>query len=102
MHIAYSRCTLGKVKRLRWGVQKPFALRLLLCYGGPHGHCRPRLPGASQAIDPPPELSLRNAVELLQNLGALDDEEDLTDLGARLANISIDPRYKPHDGFVSE
>lgn len=45
-----------------------------------------------QAIDPPPELSLRNAVQLLQSLGALDDEEELTDLGARLAGISIDPR----------
>ncbi|CAN0385449.1 unnamed protein product [Ascophyllum nodosum] len=46
----------------------------------------------SQAIDPPPELSLRNAVQLLQGLGALDEQEELTDLGARLAGISIDPR----------
>lgn len=45
-----------------------------------------------QAVDPPPPLSLRNAVQLLQSLGALDDEEELTDLGARLAGISIDPR----------
>lgn len=45
-----------------------------------------------KAIDPPPELSLRNAVQLLQSLGALDDGEELTDLGARLAGISIDPR----------
>lgn len=45
-----------------------------------------------QAIDAPPELSLRNAVQLLQSLGALDEREDLTDLGARLAGISIDPR----------
>ncbi|CAN0049242.1 unnamed protein product, partial [Ectocarpus fasciculatus] len=46
----------------------------------------------SQAIDAPAELSLRNAVQLLQSLGALDEGEELTDLGARLAGISIDPR----------
>ncbi|CAB1100894.1 unnamed protein product [Ectocarpus sp. CCAP 1310/34] len=46
----------------------------------------------SQAIDAPAELSLRNAVQLLQSLGALDEREELTDLGARLAGISIDPR----------
>ncbi len=45
-----------------------------------------------QAIDAPAELSLRNAVQLLQSLGALDEREELTDLGARLAGISIDPR----------
>ncbi|CAM9641447.1 unnamed protein product, partial [Discosporangium mesarthrocarpum] len=45
-----------------------------------------------QSIDAPPELSVCNAVHLLQSLGALDEEEDLTDLGARLANMSIDPR----------
>ncbi|CAN0457080.1 unnamed protein product, partial [Scytosiphon promiscuus] len=48
--------------------------------------------GRAKAIDAPPELSLRNAVQLLQSLGALDDQEELTDLGARLAGISIDPR----------
>ena len=52
--------------------------------------CPPRV--TAQAIDAPPELSLRNAVQLLQSLGALDDQEELTDLGARLAGISIDPR----------
>ena len=31
-------------------------------------------------------------MQLLQSLGALDDEEELTDLGSRLAGISIDPR----------
>ncbi|CAM9232255.1 unnamed protein product, partial [Choristocarpus tenellus] len=46
----------------------------------------------SQAIDPPPDLSLQNAVQLLESLGALDEDEDLTDLGTRLAGMSLDPR----------
>ena len=74
---------------------------LLTCHVPRAPHRRPRLQlihvhkrnqTKNKAIDSPPELSVKNAVQLLQSLGALDDQEELTDLGSRLAGISIDPR----------
>jgi ATP-dependent helicase HrpB len=43
-------------------------------------------------LDPPPEASLRAAVELLQKLGALDHAGSVTAMGKRLLGFPIHPR----------
>ncbi|CAG9865213.1 unnamed protein product [Phyllotreta striolata] len=45
----------------------------------------------SLAPDPPSASSIKVAIENLQFLGALDEEEDLTRLGAYLAQLTIEP-----------
>ena len=43
-------------------------------------------------IDPPPTSALRQAIELLQMLGALQDDRRITDLGRLMANLPVHPR----------
>ncbi|XP_029204296.2 3'-5' RNA helicase YTHDC2-like [Acropora millepora] len=45
----------------------------------------------SKAPEPPPFLVLRNAVALLKTIDALDQWEDLTDLGRHLADLPLSP-----------
>jgi ATP-dependent helicase HrpA len=42
-------------------------------------------------IDPPQQRSINAGYELLQELGALDDDKNLTPLGRRLARLPVDP-----------
>jgi ATP-dependent helicase HrpA len=42
-------------------------------------------------LDPPPAAAIRGAYALLQELGALDDERQLTNLGRDLARLPVDP-----------
>ena len=46
----------------------------------------------SRALQPPEERSVRNALELLTTIGALDRDEELTPLGKHLAALPVDPR----------
>ncbi|OBB90381.1 ATP-dependent RNA helicase HrpA [Mycobacterium sp. 852002-30065_SCH5024008] len=43
-------------------------------------------------LDPPDRRSVRDGVQLLQELGAFDAEGAITDLGRRLARLPVDPR----------
>ncbi|WP_231750888.1 ATP-dependent RNA helicase HrpA, partial [Mycobacterium sp. NAZ190054] len=43
-------------------------------------------------LDPPDARSVRDGVALLQELGAFDQQGQLTDVGRRLAQIPVDPR----------
>lgn len=43
------------------------------------------------APDPPSANSIKVAIENLQFLGALDQEEDLTRLGSYLAQLTVEP-----------
>ena len=43
-------------------------------------------------LDPPEQRSIRDGVQLLQELGAFDDYGSLTEIGRRLAQLPIDPR----------
>ena len=43
-------------------------------------------------MDPPDRRQVRDGIRLLQELGALDDGEELTPLGRRLAQLPLDPR----------
>ena len=43
-------------------------------------------------LDPPEKRSIRDGVQLLQELGAFDDAGAITDLGRRLAQLPVDPR----------
>ena len=43
-------------------------------------------------LDPPDRRQIRDGVRLLQELGALDDDERLTPLGRKLAQLPVDPR----------
>ncbi|KAH7434390.1 hypothetical protein KP509_06G015600 [Ceratopteris richardii] len=45
-----------------------------------------------KAIQPPDPLSVRNSVQLLETIGALDDKEELTNLGMHLTSLPVDPR----------
>jgi HrpA-like RNA helicase len=45
-----------------------------------------------KALDAPHNLAVKNAVELLVQIGALDADEQLTELGYKLANMPMDPR----------
>ncbi len=44
-----------------------------------------------KAIDPPLDLAVRNAVMLLQDLGALTPDERLTELGKQLGSLPVHP-----------
>src|SRR5207245_2429143 len=44
-------------------------------------------------IDPPDRRQVRDGVNLLHELGALDDAAALTQIGRRLANLPVDPRF---------
>ncbi|XP_028394587.1 3'-5' RNA helicase YTHDC2-like [Dendronephthya gigantea] len=46
----------------------------------------------SRAPEPPPYLVLRNAVDTLKKMDALDQWEELTDLGRLLAEFPVEPR----------
>lgn len=43
-------------------------------------------------LDPPDRRSIRDGVQLLQELGAFDQQGMITDLGRRLARLPLDPR----------
>jgi ATP-dependent helicase HrpA len=43
-------------------------------------------------LDPPDKRSIRDGVQLLQELGAFDQHAKITDVGRRLAQLPIDPR----------
>ncbi|KAA1242386.1 ATP-dependent helicase, partial [Mycobacterium simiae] len=43
-------------------------------------------------LDPPDRRSIRDGVQLLQELGAFDQHGAITDLGRRLAQLPVDPR----------
>ncbi|EID11402.1 ATP-dependent RNA helicase HrpA [Mycolicibacterium phlei] len=43
-------------------------------------------------LDPPERRSIRDGVQLLQELGAFDAEGRITDIGRRLAQLPVDPR----------
>lgn len=43
-------------------------------------------------LDPPDRRSIRDGVQLLQELGAFDRDGAITDLGRRLARLPVDPR----------
>ncbi|GJN20838.1 hypothetical protein PR202_gb08264 [Eleusine coracana subsp. coracana] len=45
----------------------------------------------SKALQPPDPLSVKNAIELLKTIGALDDMEELTSLGEHLCTLPLDP-----------
>src|SRR4051812_44795842 len=44
-------------------------------------------------LDPPDRRQVRDGVNLLHELGALDEARELTPTGRRLANLPVDPRY---------
>lgn len=44
-----------------------------------------------KALDPPLEVSVRNAVTLLQDIGALTSDELLTDMGKQLGSLPVHP-----------
>ncbi len=43
-------------------------------------------------LDPPEQRSIRDGVQLLQELGAFDADGAITDIGRRLAQLPVDPR----------
>jgi ATP-dependent helicase HrpA len=43
-------------------------------------------------LDPPDRRTVRDGVQLLQELGAFDKHDEITDLGRRLARLPVDPR----------
>eukprot|EP00624_Nannochloropsis_granulata_P002003 evm.model.NODE_19466_length_64249_cov_18.424255.18 len=45
-----------------------------------------------KALDAPHDLSVKNAIDLLVQIGALTAREQLTDLGHKLARLPLDPR----------
>ncbi|XP_078427816.1 RNA helicase family protein isoform X2 [Wolffia australiana] len=45
----------------------------------------------SKALQPPDPLAVRNAIDLLKTIGALDDQEELTPLGRHLCTLPVDP-----------
>ncbi|CAM6093452.1 unnamed protein product [Calypogeia fissa] len=46
----------------------------------------------SKALQPPEQRAVHNAVQLLKTIGALDEREELTDLGRHLSNLPLEPR----------
>lgn len=46
----------------------------------------------SRALQPPEALAVQNAVEFLKMIGALDDKENLTNLGNYLSMLPVDPK----------
>eukprot|EP00250_Pteridium_aquilinum_P016365 c23068_g1_i2 orf=55-3354(+) len=47
----------------------------------------------SKALQPPNVHAVHSAVKLLQDLGAIDQDEDLTALGRTLAKLAVPPRF---------
>jgi len=45
-----------------------------------------------KALDPPHILSISNAVQLLQSIGCLDQNENVTPLGSAVSRLPVDPR----------
>ncbi|XP_010552097.1 PREDICTED: DExH-box ATP-dependent RNA helicase DExH1 isoform X2 [Tarenaya hassleriana] len=45
----------------------------------------------AKALQPPDPLAVKNAIELLKTVGALDDVEELTPLGRHLCTLPVDP-----------
>ncbi|GLJ39839.1 hypothetical protein SUGI_0814530 [Cryptomeria japonica] len=45
----------------------------------------------SKAIDPPVDLAVRNAITVLQDIGALTHDEKLTELGKQLGSLPVHP-----------
>lgn len=45
----------------------------------------------SKAPQPPPAHAIRNAVQMLKTIDAMDQHEDLTDLGYHLADLPVEP-----------
>nr|XP_018686326.1 PREDICTED: DExH-box ATP-dependent RNA helicase DExH1 isoform X3 [Musa acuminata subsp. malaccensis] len=45
----------------------------------------------AKALQPPDPLSVKNAIEILKTIGALDDTEELTALGRHLCMLPLDP-----------
>lgn len=45
-----------------------------------------------RALEPPPSIVTRNAVQLLKSIDALDAWEDLTELGTHLLDLPVEPR----------
>ncbi|XP_066374421.1 DExH-box ATP-dependent RNA helicase DExH1-like isoform X2 [Miscanthus floridulus] len=45
----------------------------------------------AKSLQPPDPLSVKNAIELLKTIGALDDTEELTSLGRHLCTLPLDP-----------
>ncbi|KAJ7515980.1 hypothetical protein O6H91_22G036900 [Diphasiastrum complanatum] len=45
----------------------------------------------SKAVDPPLDLSIKNAVTLLQDIGALTEDEKVTKLGEQLGSLPVHP-----------
>ncbi|EMS58600.1 putative ATP-dependent RNA helicase DHX36 [Triticum urartu] len=45
----------------------------------------------AKSLQPPDPLSVKNAIELLKTIGALDDLEELTYLGRHLCTLPLDP-----------
>ncbi|MBN9618913.1 MAG: ATP-dependent RNA helicase HrpA, partial [Actinobacteria bacterium] len=43
-------------------------------------------------LDPPDRRSVRDGVALLQELGAFDEQQEITEVGRRLARLPVDPR----------
>ena len=48
-------------------------------------------------LDPPDQRSIRDGVQLLQELGAFDNDGAITAVGRRLAQLPVDPRLAPDD-----
>ncbi|XP_025915664.1 3'-5' RNA helicase YTHDC2 isoform X4 [Apteryx rowi] len=48
-----------------------------------------------KAPDPPPALIVRNAVQMLKTIDAMDTWEDLTELGYHLADLPVEPHLDP-------
>lgn len=55
------------------------------------GFAEPSAELLSTAIDPPERIAVRNAIDRLRRLGAIDNDELLTPLGAALSNIPLHP-----------
>ncbi|XP_062844381.1 3'-5' RNA helicase YTHDC2 [Trichomycterus rosablanca] len=45
----------------------------------------------AKAPEPPPQLSVKNAVQMLKTIDAMDPWEDLTELGYHLADLPVEP-----------
>ena len=48
-------------------------------------------------VDAPAPESLMRALELLNHLGAIDDDGNLTPLGVIMADFPLDPQVRPFD-----
>lgn len=51
-----------------------------------------------KAPDPPPALIVRNAIQMLKKIDAMDVWEDLTELGYHLAELPVEPHLGMAEG----